>query len=349
MITNAASALGPRLRRGWRRLADAAAPPPVILMYHRVARDRIDPWGLCVSPDNFAAQIEYLGRRRRPMRLQELVERLRRNECPRRAVVVTFDDGYRDNLEAALPVLEARRVPATVFCTSGAIGSGRAFWWDRLACAMLGPQRLPPALSLDVGGQRRVANLDAAVRYDAPQRDADRAAHADTDADTASPRLRLYREVWGWLRPLAEAERSAALDEIVLWCAASGGCEGDAPLPLSREQARRLAASPWIEIGAHSVTHAALSTLAREAQRLEIGHSRQQLEQIVGQRVTSFAYPFGDEEPDTAALVREAGFSAACTAEPAAVRAGADPFRLPRIAVGDWDARMLARAIEDLP
>ena len=343
MITSAGHVLGQRLRRRWRRLADAVAPPPLILMYHRIAQDDLDPWHLCVSPNNFAAQMELLRRERRPMRLDDLTSELEQGRCPRGAVVVTFDDGYRDNLLAALPVLEAFDVPATVFCTAGVVGGEQAFWWDQLAGLLLGPDLLPPALALDVGGDHKRIELHAAERYAAADRAADRRRR--DDEAPASARLGFYREVWGWLRPLAECDRTVALDQIARWSSAAGA---DVPRPLSREQARALAASPLIEIGAHSVTHAALSTLAPSAQRSEIGHSKAQLEALVARPVVSFAYPFGDQGADTAALVREAGFRSSCTTEAGAVRPGTDPFQLPRMAVGDWDADTLARTLRSV-
>jgi len=343
VITSAGNALRRRVRHGWRRLADALAPPPLILMYHRIAEDDLDPWQLCVSPKNFAVQMDLLRRTRQPMRLEDLTRELKQGRCPRKAVVVTFDDGYRDNLQAALPVLEAFDVPATVFCTAGVVGGEQAFWWDRLAGLLLGPDRLPPALALDLGGHPKRATLHAAARYDAVDRAADR--RRQDDAAPASPRLGFYRQVWGWLRPLAECERRVALDQIARW---SGAADADVPRPLSRQQARALAASPLIEIGAHSVTHAALSTLASAAQRAEIMQSKLQLEALVERPVLHFAYPFGDQDAETAALVRDAGFRASCTTEAAAVRPRTDPFQLPRIAVGNWDADTLARTLRSV-
>ena len=343
MITTTGSVLGRRLRHRWRRLATAMTQPPLILMYHRIAQDDVDPWRLCVSPDNFSAQLELLRRRRRPMPLAELTRELEQGRCPRSAVVVTFDDGYRDNLVAALPVLEAFDVPATVFCTAGVVGGDQAFWWDRLAGLLLGPDRLPPVLALDLPGEHKQVALQAAANYDAAQRAADRLRQADDEP--ASARLDFYREVWGWLRSLAQEDRIVALDQIERW---SGGRSTEVPRPLSREQARTLAASPLIEIGAHSVTHAALSTLSPDAQRSEIAQSKAQLEALLARPVLSFAYPFGDQGVDTAALVRDAGFRSSCTTEVAAVRARTDPFQLPRIAVGDWDAPTLARMLSDV-
>lgn len=342
MIDHARNAMTRRLRSGWRKLATRIARPPLILMYHRVARTELDPWRLCVSPRNFAAQMAWVRAEREPMRLSELTQSLANGRCPRGALVVTFDDGYRDNLTQALPVLEAERVPATVFCTSGAVDSGQAFWWDRLATLLLAPAQLPPWLELAAGAARRRFDLGPATRYDAGERARDR----DADDAGASPRLAFYREVWAWLRPLSVPERDAALAQVSAWCGAFAA--PDDALPLSSAQARTLAASPWIEIGAHSVTHPALPALPPAAQRDEVAHSKRRLEALIERPVTSFAYPFGDEDETTAALVREAGFACSCTTHLAAVRRDTDRFHLPRIAVGDWDAPTLARTLEGI-
>jgi len=102
----------------------------LILCYHRVAEGVEDPFYLCVRPDNFAAHLEEISRAREPSTLADVSVPSRR---PR--VVVTLDDGYRDNLTNALPIAESKGVPITVFVTSGILGNHNGFWWDRLAMA----------------------------------------------------------------------------------------------------------------------------------------------------------------------------------------------------------------------
>jgi len=103
----------------------------LILGYHRIAADEWDPFDLCVSPQNFEQQLEVLRARAHPLPLSRMVEGLATGELPPRAVAVTFDDGYLDNLEAALPRLLAAEVPATVFSITGL--AGKESWWDELA------------------------------------------------------------------------------------------------------------------------------------------------------------------------------------------------------------------------
>ena len=167
------------------------------------------------------------------MRVGDLVAKLGAGDRPRRAVVVTFDDGYRDNLEAALPLLAAADVPATVFCTVGYIGREQPFWWDHLAAIVLGPDRLPETLDLDVGGQSRSWELGAAISYTSANRASDR--HWQGDEDRESPRLLFFRDVWNWLRPLDEANRGNALRRIGAWSGVGEGLAIQAG-PLSHDQ-----------------------------------------------------------------------------------------------------------------
>jgi peptidoglycan/xylan/chitin deacetylase (PgdA/CDA1 family) len=103
-----------------------------VLAYHRVAKLESDRWRLAVSPERFAEQMEVIGDRFRPCSLAQLASALEDGTRLRGAVVVTFDDGYRDNLLEAKPVLERHGVPATVFIVTGYTGTGETFWWDTL-------------------------------------------------------------------------------------------------------------------------------------------------------------------------------------------------------------------------
>lgn len=332
-------------RRLWRRVAGAVAARPVILMYHRIGEDPLDPWGLCVSRENFAAHLEVIRRRRKPMRLGDLVQELGTGRCPRQAVVVTFDDGYRDNLSTALPLLEAFETPATVFCTAGCIGQ-EAFWWDRLAAVLLTPERLPHELAIDIGGKVMTRSLGDASGYGDLERASDR--RRENDASPGSARLRLYRDVWEWLRPMAELDRATALRAITEWARVNDIEPDGSARPLSRDELLVLAGSPMVTIGAHSVTHAPLSTLTRSEQQHEIAGSKAQLESLVGREVADFAYPFGDRDVDAPTLVRDAGFRSSCTTEAEALRPRSDPFLLPRIGVGNCSGETFARMLRGL-
>src|ERR1035438_5420994 len=108
-------------------LSTLGLAPVVVLCYHRI--------GSCGSmsktPDEFRCDLDHLRKHYECITFRELCARLQKNEPSRRpAAVVTFDDGYRDNFTAALPVLRAAKVPATFFVNPGFVGSDRMFPHD---------------------------------------------------------------------------------------------------------------------------------------------------------------------------------------------------------------------------
>ena len=99
-----------------------------ILLYHRICYVENDPWGICVSPTHFEEQIRYIKENYRVIRFED--DWLKVSDP---SVVITFDDGYRDNYLNAFPILKKYDVPATFFVSTGNIGGEAEFWWDRLS------------------------------------------------------------------------------------------------------------------------------------------------------------------------------------------------------------------------
>jgi peptidoglycan/xylan/chitin deacetylase (PgdA/CDA1 family) len=338
-----------RLRRLPRRRA-RRGDGPVVLLYHRIARASSDPQLLCVSPGHFAEHVELIAEKYQPVRLPDLVAALREKQLPPRAVAITFDDGYADNLTAAKPVLERNRVPATVFVASGWIGGDRAFWWDELEALLLRPGRLPPVLKLEIGSEIRRLELGEDAVYTA-QVAADRSGWTVLDDHDPGPRQRIYRELAAALRLLDETTRERALHSLRSVGERSDDTDGDLPRALTVEELRRLAGGDLIDIGAHTVTHPTLSTLAPDLQGEEITGSRQQLESALGRSIASFAYPYGgasDFDQTTARIVRDAGFDHACANFSSRLGSGTDTYSLPRVLVRDFGGPEFARRLADL-
>src|SRR3954462_6044345 len=93
-------------------------PAAVILMYHRISNTSVEPNWLAVSPANFSEHMQYLRQAFQPIRLTDLVEGIQNHSLPARSVVITFDDGYTDNLTHAVPILESTNIQATIFVTN---------------------------------------------------------------------------------------------------------------------------------------------------------------------------------------------------------------------------------------
>jgi peptidoglycan/xylan/chitin deacetylase (PgdA/CDA1 family) len=339
-----------RLRRVARWLRRQAERKVLILVYHQVTESRADPWHLNVTPSHFDEHLEVLREYAQPIKLQELSQALLNGNLPAdRAVVVTFDDGYANNFYNAKPLLERYRVPATVFVASGYIGQEREFWWDELDRIFLQPGTLPEKLSLIINDDMHRWELGESAHYreDTCQRYSRWRVRKEEDP---SPRHTLYRSLWELLRPMTEDGRKRVLDELLIWADLEPMARSS-HRPLTLEETVTLAKGNLLEVGAHTITHPALSVLPEAAQRDEILGSKARLEELLSCRVTSFAYPYGNLSARTATIVQEAGFACACSTRADVVNFSTDRFMLPRVKVedchGEKFAKWLSRWLDD--
>ncbi len=210
--------MNPSLLGRLRRLAAGArkrlSNGALILLYHRVAESNSDPWSLAVKPAHFAEHLEVIKKRARVLSVEELVAAVAANKLPRRAVVITFDDGYADNLLNARPLLEKNDSPATVFVTTGFAGSDREFWWDELDKLFLQPGALPSSLHLTINRKDYRWDLGEAARYVESAFHTNERWRAWQKDDPCSRHL-LYRSLWELMHPLSEDERQRVRDDLV--------------------------------------------------------------------------------------------------------------------------------------
>lgn len=252
------------------------------------------------------------------------VERLQRGDLPARAMVISFDDGYADNHDVAMPILQRHGLTATFYVATGFLDGGR-MWNDTVIESVRSSPM--PELSLAALG---VAGLDVVPLGDMAQRRA------------AIPHL------LGALKYLPAGER---LDKVQALADAASATLPD-NLMMRSDQVRHLGRQ-GMTVGAHTVTHPILRTLPIDSARREIDESRQVLEGILGEPVRHFAYPNGvpgrDQSDETARVVRELGFDSAVTTGWGAARCGDDRFQLPRFT--PWDrsrVRFGARLVRNL-
>jgi peptidoglycan/xylan/chitin deacetylase (PgdA/CDA1 family) len=329
-----------KIDRVLRRLRKSVESKALILMYHRVAEVNLDPWSLCVTPQHFAEQLEVLQRCAHPISLQDLVAAHQQGKIPDRAVAVTFDDGYADNLHHAKPLLERYNIPATVFVTAGAVGQTREFWWDELAYLLLQPGQLPEKLCLTANGSTHQWELGEAAHYSEEE------SRRSCPPWTSQPgsRLFFYYSVWRLLQPLADGEQRKALDEIARWTNAEPQ-KSQTNRSLLPEEVRTLANGDWVEVGAHTMTHPFLPAHSLEVQQAEIRASKAHLEALLDRPVTHFAYPFGGLAPGTVELIRHVGFDCACSTVPETVWRKSDRFQLPRFGVENWNSEAFEKQL----
>ena len=317
---------GPRACALLRAAGRFVSPPGararlLILIYHRVlpAADPLQPGEVTV--DAFGWQMETVARCVRILPLGEAVERLREGTLPARAAAITFDDGYADNHELALPVLDRLGLPATFFVTTGRLG--RWMWNDAVIEAVRAARRPVDAGPLNLGR---------------------------LGVSGAAERLATLRRILGTLKEMPREPRDAEVARLV----EQTGAALPEGLMMCPGQLRALCAA-GMELGAHTVRHPILAHTNLEEARAEIADSRAALEEIVNAPVRLFAYPNGrpgiDYTTEHVRLVEELGFRGAVSTQWGANRTGrADPYQLRRFT--PWDvspdrfaARLLAQCV----
>jgi peptidoglycan/xylan/chitin deacetylase (PgdA/CDA1 family) len=272
-----------------------------ILNYHRVLPGA-DPL-LAAEPDveAFRWQMQVLADCFNVLPLDEALDALANGSMPPRAVCITFDDGYRSTHDLALPVLREFGFPATVFVTTGHMGS-RNMWNDRILESL----RALDARQLDLSdaglGSYQVGSL---------------AERRETVA--------VLTERAKYLAPELRQELVERLDRL------AGTHQTD--LMLTDDMIRNMT-QHGMEIGAHTISHPILAKLNDESALFEIAESKRQLEIITGKPVRYFAYPNGkpgiDFDERHMVMARETGFDAAFSTSMGAASNRNDRFALPR-------------------
>lgn len=301
---------------------------PAILMYHRIARDTFDPWGLAVAPERFAQQLAWLAENRRVLPLTEFAARHRSGDLPNDAVAITFDDGYACTAEVAAPMLQQFGFSATVFLPVELIEKGQPFWWDELQNIVMDTDRD----ELCVDGRSFVLaekqNDDRTWKPGSPPR---------------TPRQSAFRALWESLHPRSPRDLDQAMAELRSQIARAPARD-ILKRPMTPGEVRSAAATS-VEFGSHALAHPSLPHLSRQEKALQIGDSVERCASLSGEVPRTFAYPYGDFDEESATLVEEAGFECACATEDRCVDANSGAYALPRIGVGDWTPRRLARAL----
>lgn len=278
-----------------------------VLMFHRVT-----PVPDTLFPDEMHAErfdrlCASLKRWFNVLPLADAAQRLREGRLPSRSLCITFDDGYADNCEVALPILQRHGLTAAFFITTGFLDGGR-MWNDSLietarAC------RLAELDLDDLGlGRHPLGGFQA-------RRQAAQALIRGVKYQGVARRLALCAQI---------AERA--------------GVELPTDLMMTPAQVASLRRA-GMEIGAHTLSHPILASLGEAEARAEVLGSKAYLEALLGERVGLFAYPNGkpgeDYSPATVELVRELGFDAAVSTEWGTTRRGDDPMQIRRFT--PWD------------
>lgn len=320
LIKNAliAGAYHSGLLRLWLRfkLRDRA----VALTYHRVLpaqalSDSFSTAAIVISPQTFRRHMQWLRKAFNPLTAAEFAAALAAGKLPPRACIVTFDDGWLDNLEHALPILRECSVPAVLFIATDYIGTDRCFWQETLARALFAAAGTPQqsaALFAELGDERvpqlPPAQAKAAIRGIIDQWK----SRPQEQIDALLVRVQALLQTWGIAVPASHPDRF-----------------------LSWAQVNELHGSGLVTIGSHCCTHTPLTKLSSSQVRDELQTSRQIIRERSGIDPLDLAYPNGDHDANIATAVKASGYRTAFTTLRGHVTPAANAFTLRRINIAE--------------
>jgi peptidoglycan/xylan/chitin deacetylase (PgdA/CDA1 family) len=275
-----------------------------ILTYHRVCPE-IESWySVPMSPQALEQQIRYIRRHFEVIPLDELVRYIRRrNTLPEKSIAISFDDGYRDIYTYAYPILKKYSIPATIFLTTGNITDRSLFWWDKVGYSIQNTKNTQ--FSLDEIGKFFI-----------------------------QPKSNKYRTnylVVDRLKELPEERRNFLVNKLIEQCQVNISPDLGRELMLTWDEIKEMN-NNGISFGAHSVNHQFLTKIPLELAKYEIRQSKRDIEENLGVKVTAFAYPFGDCNPELVNFVKETGYKyAVSVSQGKLISVKDDTYKLPRI------------------
>lgn len=292
-----------------------------VLLYHSVARDDVEPlppWAIRQS--EFRWQMSYLARHHRVLPLPYYVELLlKRQPIPPHSVVITFDDGFRDNYTVAYPILKEFGLPATIFLVTGYLDTEQALWPDVL--------------------------FQAIYRTNVQWLDLRHLGDGTHWLRSLTERQRAFTRLIEYMKTLPVDQKNRWLSEIArrLNVDLSALSDADAPYAMLRKhEIQQMAQEGLITFGVHTESHEILTRFPFERAKQEIQISKQKLEALLGQPARFFAYPNGTEADFNEALKRELraqGFTCAFASVGGFVSPQYDRFALQRVGIGPESSR----------
>lgn len=280
----------PQLLMSLRR---AVSPWITVLTYHRVAEpsaaETTDEGVVDVTPEQLDRQLAFVRRWFRLVSLDDVLEHARgKKTLPRNPVLVTFDDGYRDNHDVALPLLLRHGVRATFFIATDYVERRRLFWWDRVAYLLKRSSRR--RIALEYPERVELPLLDSATRH-AAIRGVQRIIKDRSGLDLG--RLLDEVETASGVHLTEAVERQLADELVMTW---------------AQVVALRRAG---MDVQSHTCSHRVLQTLGPVELAHELRDSRKKLEDVLGEPVRAISYPVGkslDAVPHVKRAVRDAGY-----------------------------------------
>ena len=292
-----------------------------VLNYHRIEPNGQQSWAgmfqpnISATPEQFSAQISYLKKFYNLIPLDHLLAWLQGNvNLPDFPALVTFDDGYHDNLIHAVPILQRQNCPAVIFLTTGYIGKAKGFYWDVSAYCF-------------TQTNRRVADLPLLGKR---------------TWSGAAGEMPVLNEWVERLKRSGEPEKQQAMSALPSILEVEVPDDAFAGAMMTWNEVRELQ-SKELAFGAHTVSHPILTRIPLEQAAREMTKSKQRIEHELNRPIRAFAYPNGqrtDITPEIEALAKQTGFEAAFSlmAGPSLLEeVQRNPFFIRRIFIGHQD------------
>lgn len=293
-----------------------------ILCYHRVMD--IDPERFELDDDlvdakvsDFERQMRFISRHFNAISFEMLIKYKKNGRLPKNSLIITFDDGYRDNYTETHPVLKKFGFPIAVFLTTGFIGAEELFWWDRLAYIIKKTTKKEVCFSLN----------GEIYRY---------------GFSTPEERLLVIMKINTLIKKLEIKEIEGILDQMEDSLNVSIDSSFSRGLILSWDDIRKMSENN-VEFGSHSVHHQLLTILSSEEVKDEIAHSKRDLEQMLSKPSIVFAYPYGLYNSNCLTALKETGIEFSCSYKNSGINSIKDlqehPYELKRMSV-DYNENM---------
>jgi len=281
-----------------------------ILVYHRVGIFQ-DKWSIStIAVLEFEKQMKYLKKTYNILDLEELVSLIKEKKAiPKKTVVITFDDGYLDNYTFAFPILKKYKIPATIFLTTGYVGSNKIFWWDKLGYIIFNTKI--EKINLKDFGEIYPKSIRQSIQS--------------------------FESFIEKFKNIPEEKRKDLIEELLNSTNVTIPKQIVKDTILSWDQVKEMAEN-GIKFGAHTVNHPILTQISMKNAENEIVNSKKDIEKHINEPVRTFCYPNGlstDFNNEIKNLLEENDFSCALTLIPKMVTLNSDLFELGRIPPGE--------------
>ncbi len=295
-----------------------------VLTFHRVTTENTANYHqglttISISSANFSHLINFVRKHYTVISLGDYLRMVEKQETlPANSIILSFDDGYRDVLKNAVPVLQKQGLPAILFVPTAAIDAGQTFWWDALFALLQNGSAagFNTTVSADPAVQPYLKRVENILNMENGTRQTEIFAFID-GLQTVNAEIRervLHYLLKGQSRIHAQGD---SFPQVLTW-----------------DEIRQCTISGF-EIGSHTVTHQFLTSVPQSDAEYEIVKSKSKLELFLGSEVTSFSYPGGHHDGNTALLVEKAAYSCAFTSVEGLNSTNTNRFKLKRINVSD--------------